>query len=431
MRRGAYWRATRHKLTAALARTGLPLHVGLDLLFWHPRAGGMARYARELIGAMRAVEPDLRVTAYVSRELPPDAPQALGDGVHVVRYPVNVTHDRSMAANLWAHWGRIAAHAARSGVDVVHGPANFAPVGGRRVARVVTLHDLIWLRDGAASLGWPATLVMRRTALPSAWRADRVITGAQAGQDDICATLRIDPSARRRRPARNRADPPRRPTDEHLLRRRLDLGDAPVVLCVAQKRAHKNLDGLIHALALLDDDGAMLVLPGEPTAHEAELLALAAELGVADRVRIPAGSRTPRSRGSTRSPRSSRCRRGRRASACRSSRRCVAARRSHARIARRCRRSPATPPTCSIPTTRRRSPRRSTACSARRGARAELVARGRSRCEQFTWERSARLTLESYRRAIAGARGRPAIVRSVEPACAARGTPTSTARRTP
>ena len=385
----------------ASART--PLHVGLDLLFWHPRAGGMARYARELTIAMRALEPDLRVTAYVSSEMPEDGPQALGDGVHVVRYPVTVTHGPpwSAVSHVWAHWGQLAWHAARNGVDVVHGPANFTPLWAGRVARVVTLHDLIWLRDRGASMGMRSTIAMQLTALPSAWRADRVLTGAQVAKDDICATLRIDPARVDVVPHGIANRPPAEPEPEALLRERFDLADAPVVLCVAQKRAHKNLDKLIRALALLGDRRTMLVLPGEPTDHERELLALADELGVADRVRIPGWLTDgeieglyaladvfalPSREEGFGLPILEAMRRG-------------------------------TPVACSDRSTLPevagdaaelfdpddtaavtaaldfllRSPQR----------REELRARGLVRCEQFTWERSARLTLASYRRAIA------------------------------
>ena len=58
------------------------------------------------------------------------------------------------------------------------------------------------------------------------------------------------------------------------------------MLCVAQKREHKNLANLIRAVAGLEDD-VELVLVGSATPHEAELRALAVELGVADRIRFP------------------------------------------------------------------------------------------------------------------------------------------------
>jgi glycosyltransferase involved in cell wall biosynthesis len=266
-----------------------PLHVGLDLLFWHPRAGGIARYARELIPAMRALEPDLRVTAYVSSELPEEAPALLGPGIRLVRYRARPTHGSVAGGvrNLWAHWARIPWHAQHAGVDVVHGLANVAPLWAGSVARVATLHDLIWLRDRGDSMGGRATIAMRATALPSAWLADRVITPSLGVKEDVCASLRIG-SDRLDVVAHGIAPgPPPAPGSEAMLRERFQLGEAPVILCVAQKRAHKNLEALVRALPRLADRRAVLVLPGEPTPYEQALRTCAAQLGVAHRVRFP------------------------------------------------------------------------------------------------------------------------------------------------
>jgi len=80
--------------------------------------------------------------------------------------------------------------------------------------------------------------------------------------------------------------------DPRATRERLGLGPEPIALCVAAKRAHKNLHGLIRAFSLLRDEPAgdqpvQLVLPGSPNAYERELRALALELGLRDRVRFP------------------------------------------------------------------------------------------------------------------------------------------------
>jgi len=45
------------------------MHVGLNLVFLVPgETGGMEVYARELIRALRAERPDIRLTAFVNRE---------------------------------------------------------------------------------------------------------------------------------------------------------------------------------------------------------------------------------------------------------------------------------------------------------------------------------------------------------------------------
>jgi glycosyltransferase involved in cell wall biosynthesis len=77
------------------------------------------------------------------------------------------------------------------------------------------------------------------------------------------------------------------PADEGEVREELSLGDARVLLCVAQKHPYKNLHRLVRALTALDGD-VVLVLPGFATAHERELRELAARLGVDERLRLPA-----------------------------------------------------------------------------------------------------------------------------------------------
>ena len=73
------------------------------------------------------------------------------------------------------------------------------------------------------------------------------------------------------------------------LRRRLGLGDRAVALSVSARRPHKNLLRLLDALAQIPRERRpVLVAPGYPTPHEAELQARAAELGLTGDVVWPA-----------------------------------------------------------------------------------------------------------------------------------------------
>jgi glycosyltransferase involved in cell wall biosynthesis len=77
-------------------------------------------------------------------------------------------------------------------------------------------------------------------------------------------------------------------TAESELRARLDVGERPLVLSLSAKRPHKNLTRLLRALAELEPARRpALVVPGYPTPHERELRRLAAALGIADLVRFP------------------------------------------------------------------------------------------------------------------------------------------------
>jgi glycosyltransferase involved in cell wall biosynthesis len=74
---------------------------------------------------------------------------------------------------------------------------------------------------------------------------------------------------------------------EPELRRRLELDDRPIALSVSTKRPHKNLPRLLEAHALIaSSKRPLLVLPGYPTPHERELQAQAAELGIEHDVRF-------------------------------------------------------------------------------------------------------------------------------------------------
>lgn len=267
-----------------------PLHVALNLFYLVERSGGAGTYAQELLRGIFAAEPETRVTAFTSKEIPPAyVARDWGGQVDWVPMPFTVTHGPpgNFVATMGAQWGAIPLMAARRGCDVIHGLANIAPLVAPRVATVVTVLDLIWVRY-PHTMERRATVGMKLVTPPSAHFADRTIAISHASKADLVETIGLDPA--RVDVTWLGVDPPaaRAATPATELRERLGIpAAAPVVLCVAQKREHKNLLGLVRALAQVADAGAVLVLPGAATAHEDELRAEAAALGVADRVVFP------------------------------------------------------------------------------------------------------------------------------------------------
>ena len=244
-------------------------------MFLVDEAGGAGRYALELVPGLLEVDPSLRLTVFVNR----DAPTALADApwaneVQWVRLPTRFSNRTHLPGQAFA----LPLVAVRRRLDVVHSLANGGPpltIGARRV---VTLLDLIWLHQREA---WGTPAAVRTMALLtriSARTADRVITISDSARVDIVSNFGLAPEKVDVTPlgVRIPAKQPPRPSD----------AVAPVVLCVAQKRPYKNLGSLIHAVAQLPEERPTLVLPGAPTEHEAELRALAARLGVTDQVRF-------------------------------------------------------------------------------------------------------------------------------------------------
>jgi glycosyltransferase involved in cell wall biosynthesis len=128
------------------------------------------------------------------------------------------------------------------------------------------------------------------TLAPAVGRASsRIIAISEAARDDIAATLHLDVDKFDVTPLGIAPRPIRAAPNPGAVRDRLGLGPHPIVLCVAAKRAHKNLHGLIRAYALLTERSEthlQLVLPGSPNAYESELRTLTNELGVEAGVRF-------------------------------------------------------------------------------------------------------------------------------------------------
>ncbi len=337
------------------------MHVGLNLIFLVPgETGGMEVAARELIPALVKTAPDVRFTAFVNREAAAAKDGPWGELLPAVTVPVNARNRIQWVLGEQLHLPRLAA---REGVDLLHSLASTAPARGR-FRRVVTVHDLIYARFPEAHSGI-RDLGMRVLVPLAVRRSHRVIVDSQSTCRDLMELLgtsedRID-VAPLGLGAVKRSDP----LPEPELRLRLDLGDRAVVLSLSAKRPHKNLLALIGALALIPPERRpLLVLPGYATAHETELRERARHARLGRTTCASSVGSPPRSsRACGIWPPPSSTPRSTRASGCPCLRRWRVGFPSPARTLLRCRRSPATPRSCSTPATNRRSPPRSSNCS--------------------------------------------------------------------
>jgi glycosyltransferase involved in cell wall biosynthesis len=261
------------------------MHVGLNLIFLVPgETGGMEVAARELIPALLAEAPTgMRFTAFINREAAEAGGGPWDDLLPAVTVPVTARNRVQWVLGEQALLPRLAAHA---GVDLVHSLASTAPLRGR-FRRVVTVHDLIYARFPDAHAGI-RDKGMRVLVPQAVRRSQRVIVDSQSTRKDLLglggvSADRIDVvplglGTVRREP----------PLPEREVLARFDLGERDVVLTLSAKRPHKNLLALIGALVrLAPERRPVLVLPGYPTAHEQELRARARSLGIEADVRFP------------------------------------------------------------------------------------------------------------------------------------------------
>lgn len=269
------------------------MHVGLNLIFLVPgETGGMEVYARELLAALLAeAPPETRFTAFVGRKVMAGrggrAADPLAELLPTVTVPVNAS---SRAQWVLGEQGPLPLLAAKARVDVLHSLASTAPLWvppWRPFKRVTTVHDLIYARYPEAHGGLRGRGM--KVLVPAAVkRSDRVIAISESTREDLVELLgvrsdRIDVVPNGLGTVRRVA-----PLPEAQTRDRFDLVGRRVVLSLSAKRPHKNLLGLIEALAAIPAARRpVLVLPGYQTWHEAELRARAAALGVGAGVRFP------------------------------------------------------------------------------------------------------------------------------------------------
>ncbi|MBA2348727.1 MAG: glycosyltransferase family 4 protein [Solirubrobacterales bacterium] len=237
--------------------------------------GGMEVYARELVPRLAAMD-DLEVTAFVNQE-------AAGEdfGCERVVVPVNARNRLEWVRGEQVLLPKLAE---ARGCELVHSLASTAPIRGR-FRRVVTIHDLMYKIVPEAHFGLRG-LGMRVLVPLAARSAHRIIVDAESTREDLHEHLGTPRGKISVVPLAGAPVGVVAPTPEEELRRSLDLGAREILLTVSAKRPHKNLMRLLEALALLPSPRPLLVMPGYPTPHEAELRSRATELGLDNDVRF-------------------------------------------------------------------------------------------------------------------------------------------------
>ncbi len=245
--------------------------------------GGLETYVRAVVPELLRLAPEVRFTVFCS----PPGRELLGSEdwagqVELVTHPLLGLPGLKAISEMTV----LGALAGRR-VQLLHSVAFTAPLRTRAV-NVVMVPDVIWILFPDED--HPHTMRLWRTIVPPiARRADRVIAISHTGAQEIVGHLRVPREKIDVVPLGPGTEDRASPTPEAPLRQRLGLGGGSIVLAVSAKKAHKNLARLVEAMGdvVRLHPTAVLVLPGRPTEHEAQLRALAARLDLAANVAFP------------------------------------------------------------------------------------------------------------------------------------------------
>ncbi len=259
------------------------MHVGLNLIYLVPgETGGMEVVARELLPELVRAAPGVDFTAFINREAAAANDGPWGSVMPAVTVPVNAS---SRAQWVLGDQLLLPPLARRHGIQILHSLASIAPAWGP-YRRVVTVHDIIYARFPETHAGL-RDLGMRVLVPAAVKSAHRITVDANSTKDDLVRMLGADAAKIDVVPLGLGAPRRHTPAPERGVRERLELGERQVILSLSAKRPHKNLAALIRALSRIDRARRpLLVLPGYPTAHEQELRALAAAQGASEDVRF-------------------------------------------------------------------------------------------------------------------------------------------------
>jgi glycosyltransferase involved in cell wall biosynthesis len=238
----------------------------VDQLFFQA-PGGIGTYIRNLVPAMAARDPSLRLSLFHARFDSPEPPERWLRDHWVEELPASI---RSLYPR-WNLLGRPALPATLGAAEILHATNHAAvPPAGDGQWLVVTVHDLAFLHyPGAFPRAWRT---MYRLGLRAAVRrADAILTPSRNTAEDVLSRTAVDPGKLHVVPLAASLPAGVLEADEVLARLKVPV---PYVLFVGTLEPRKNLVRLVRAYRRVAADGFphALVLAGPLGWHHEALM---------------------------------------------------------------------------------------------------------------------------------------------------------------
>ncbi len=255
--------------------------IAFNLLFLVPGdTGGLESYARRLVPELVRQGDEFRFMAVTSSDA------ANWRGLEEFDIPVTILPVHAHRREQWVFGEQILLprELRRAGASLLHNLGATGPLRGS-TPMVTTTHDMIYHRIPEAEQGLRGR-GMRALVPRVARRSRAVITSSESAADDIAQIAGVPREGISVIPIAA-GEPTVTPLAAAAVRAAVGATDRQLVLYPTAVRPHKNIAGLLRALAQIDPTQRPVVaIPGYETTHAVELRRLAAELGVEDDVRL-------------------------------------------------------------------------------------------------------------------------------------------------
>ena len=261
------------------------LHIGIDLTPLLPQPTGVDRYMTELVAALVCARSNERFTLFVNR-----ADRARFDDLpsHVSVCAVGF---RPRPARLLIQQALLPLLCEALGIDVLHSPSFLTPWIRGRSRHVLTVHDMTFFSMPHVHTRLRRSGAFTRMVLSSIRRASNITVPTAAVRDELMARVPgLDAASVRVTPygvsSRFSADSS---GDESRLTQLPWLPHSPFVLSLCTLEPRKNLPALIDAFALLVRGGANLhlVLAGGMGDARTAVESTISASGIGDRIHLP------------------------------------------------------------------------------------------------------------------------------------------------
>ncbi len=260
------------------------MRIGFSVLGLLPDTiGGVETYIRGLLNALAHIDTDNEYVLFTNRDNH-DSFDGLGRNFRRILYDFSGKWDvRSLAmTRLVGEQFYLPYRASRESIDILHLPLDIIPLLSR-CRTVMTLHDLNF--DAVPEATTPARrMIATGLVKASARRADAILTVSNFSRDQIVSKLGVAPE---------RVSVTYNAVDQHPLTPRHDWAELagrlgitrPYVIAFSSLNPHKNIATLLKAFSLMKSrERWQLMIVGHLPTRGKPLTRMAAELGIADSV---------------------------------------------------------------------------------------------------------------------------------------------------